>query len=235
MKMKTLHSHPVIGEITVNRSPRARRISVSVRTSGVTLTLPTGYPLADALGFVESRKAWIERARQRVSTRKSLPALLLPPFRTRLHDLVLECGEKPGARIGGGVIRVRLASGWAPEEDQAQAWIKKAVVEAFRIEAKTLLPARIEALATQNGFVYNELTFRDTVSRWGSCSGRNAISLSIRLMLLPDPLIDYVILHELCHTRQKNHGPKFHALLERLTEGRHRQYEKELKNYTPRW
>jgi predicted metal-dependent hydrolase len=199
------------------------------------LTLPVRYPLAEALAFAESRREWIERARRRVTAKRSLPAALLPPFHTRKHELVLERGEKPAIRIGGGVIRVRIPADWPPQEAQAQTVIKKAVLETFRAEAKALLPARVDALAAHTGLTYSGLTFRDTVSRWGSCSGRNAISLSIRLLLLPDALIDYVILHELCHTVQKNHGPKFHALLDRLCDGRHRQYEKELKNFTPRW
>lgn len=208
---------------------------MSVRPSGITLTLPLRYPLSDALAFVDSKADWIVRARERVRKKESLPRIILPPFRSRLHELKFETGGKPGFRISKGETRVCLSPDWAPEGNQAQQLIKQAVTETFRAEAKQLLPARVAGLAARHGLKYTGLAFRNTVSRWGSCSSRNSISLSVNLMLLPDHLIDYIILHELCHTVHKNHGPKFHALLDRLTDGLHRRYDKELKNYTPRW
>ena len=52
---------------------------------------------------------------------------------------------------------------------------------------------------------------------------------------LPDRLIDYILIHELCHTLHRNHGPAFHALLDRMTEGKHRLLQKELRDYSTRW
>ncbi len=54
-------------------------------------------------------------------------------------------------------------------------------------------------------------------------------------MKLPDRLIDYILIHELCHTLHRNHGPAFHALLDRMTEGKHRLLQKELRDYSTRW
>ena len=233
--MKTLYHHPVLGEITVNRSSRARRISVSVRPSGVTLTLPPRYPLAEALSFAESKRDWIEQARQRAQKRVQEKRVIRPPFHTRLHELKTGSGNQPGFSVRNGIIRVILPPGWPSESTQAQELFRKAITEAFRLEAKQLLPQRVADLAGRYGFRYTGLIFRNAVSRWGSCSARDSISLSIHLMQLPDVLIDYVILHELCHTKQKNHGPKFHALMELVTGGKHRLLDKQLKTYTPRW
>ena len=233
--MKTPYHHPVLGEITVNRSSRARRISVSVRPSGVTLTLPPRHPLADALAFAESKRDWIEQARIRAQKRVTPKRTILPPYRTRLHELEVGYGEKAGFVVRDGMIRVVFPGDWPLEGAEAQQLIRKAVTESFRAEARQLLPQRVAELAAAHGFRYTGLTFRNAVSRWGSCSGRDSISLSIHLMQLPGHLVDYVILHELCHTRQKNHGPKFHALLEQVTGGKHRFLNNELKTYTPRW
>ncbi len=75
--------------------------------------------------------------------------------------------------------------------------------------AKRRLKARLNALAKRHGFTCNRVFIRNQRTRWGSCSFQNNISLNIRLVLLPEPLMDYVILHELTHTRVKNHGADF--------------------------
>ena len=67
--------------------------------------------------------------------------------------------------------------------------------------------------------------------RWGSCSGRKDINLSCYLALLPPHLRDYVMLHELCHTREMNHGPHFWALLDALTDGKAKALREELKGH----
>lgn len=82
--------------------------------------------------------------------------------------------------------------------------------------ARERLTRRIEELATQHGFKYARLSFRNQRTRWGSCSARNNISLNVKLACLPDDLVDYVLLHELLHTRIKNHGRSFWKSIERL-------------------
>lgn len=101
-------------------------------------------------------------------------------------------------------------------------------------EAKEYLPRRASELAREHGFRYGCVTVRNTVSRWGSCSARNDLSLSVNLLRLPPHLIDYIILHELCHTVHHNHGPAFHALLDHHTSGRHLALRKELRRYSTR-
>ena len=88
--------------------------------------------------------------------------------------------------------------------------------ERLRAEARAWLPGRTSSLAEEYGFVYNSLSLKNNRSNWGSCSMRGNINLNIKLMLLPEPLRDYVILHELCHLRHHDHGRRFHELLERL-------------------
>ena len=113
--------------------------------------------------------------------------------------------------------------------------IRKGIEQAWRTEAQADLPQRTARLAGQLGFRCGAVTVRNARTRWGSCSARDDISLSIHLMKLPDELIDYVIIHELCHTIHKNHGPKFHKLLDRLTGGHHLELRRRLKTYSTRW
>jgi predicted metal-dependent hydrolase len=109
--------------------------------------------------------------------------------------------------------------------------IDPATIEAWRAAAREKLPPRVEELARLHGLRYRSVSVRNARTRWGSCSARDDISLSIRLMRLPDELIDYIILHELCHTVHKNHGPRFHALLDRLTGGRHAALRRQILKY----
>jgi len=97
--------------------------------------------------------------------------------------------------------------------------------------ARRKLLHRLEELAEWNGFDYNKAFIRNQKTRWGSCSTSNNINLNIKLILLPDELIDYVILHELLHTRVKNHSRGFWGELDRLVGTRAKELAKQLKEY----
>lgn len=109
--------------------------------------------------------------------------------------------------------------------------------------ARADLPARLLRLALEHGFAtrkadgsivteYRRLALKNNSSNWGSCSSLKNINLNIRLMLIPEHLRDYIILHELCHLRHPNHGPDFHRLLDRHLDGKEKEFSKEIKNYT---
>jgi len=97
--------------------------------------------------------------------------------------------------------------------------------------AKEFLEGRIKELADNFGFVYNKVTIRNQKTRWGSCSGKNNINLNMQLMNIPNHLIDYVILHELVHTKVKNHSPLFWSSLD-IYVGKAKAIDKELKKYS---
>ena len=101
-------------------------------------------------------------------------------------------------------------------------------VAALRQKAKATLLPRLAQLAQQHHFTYNKAFIKNNKTNWGSCSGANNINLNLKIVLLPDHLRDYVMLHELCHTRIRNHGPHFWALLNTLTQGNAKSYAKEL-------
>ncbi len=82
------------------------------------------------------------------------------------------------------------------------------------LDARRLLVPRLARLAALHGFSYNRVFVRSQKTRWGSCSHKNNISLNKMLVHLPETLIDYILLHELVHTRIKNHGQPFWEALE---------------------
>ncbi len=99
---------------------------------------------------------------------------------------------------------------------------KKAFIDPFqaidKADASKRLTDRLYHLAREHGFACNNVSIREQRTRWGSCSHKNNISLNVKLVLLPKELIEYVMLHELVHTRIHNHSKKFWAELDRYTE-----------------
>lgn len=83
-------------------------------------------------------------------------------------------------------------------------------------DARRLLVDRLRELAARHGFQFNKVTVKNQRTLWGSCSHRNNINLNVNLLRLPEELRDYVILHELVHTRHKNHSRAFWRELDRF-------------------
>jgi len=94
-----------------------------------------------------------------------------------------------------------------PEPDDAE---QQRLIE----QAKKLLPEKAAAFAKQMGLTYTGITITGAKTRFGSCSPRNRLCFSWRLMAYPEAAIDYVVVHELAHIVHRNHGPEFHKLVE---------------------
>jgi len=95
------------------------------------------------------------------------------------------------------------------ELEQKHKAFSKNSTKIDRTEARKRLVGRLKKLSELHGFTYNKVFIRNQKTRWGSCSAENNISLNMKLLVLPEELIDYVILHELVHTRIKNHTKDF--------------------------
>lgn len=99
-----------------------------------------------------------------------------------------------------------------------------------REEAREKLGKRLSELAQEHNFQYNRVSIRNQKTRWGSCSSKDNISLNMKLLHLPDHLIDYILLHELVHTRVKNHSKTFWDELETVVPNA-RTIDKQLRDY----
>lgn len=233
--MKTVIEHPVLGAVTLSRTRRARRITVTVRPPGrITLSFPMRCPKRDALAFLDEKAEWTLQtlARQR---EKWTERLIEMPYATRQHALRFDPQDTASVttRITADEILVRYPLSLHYGAPEVQEAARKAIVETLRREAKELLPALTEEIARQHGFRYRSVTVRATVSKWGSCSGKNDLSLNLYLLRLPDHLVRYVVTHELCHTVHKDHSARFHALLDKTTGGNDKLYSRELRGYRP--
>ena len=125
--------------------------------------------------------------------------------------------------------------------ESGRAWVRrhlgqirpaKATPGLDRIQARKLLVERLAELARRHGFVYNKVFTKNQRTLWGSCSSANNINLNLRLAGLPDELRDYVILHELVHTRHRNHSRAFWDALNRLV-GDGKALQRQLRRYQP--
>ena len=115
--------------------------------------------------------------------------------------------------------------------DVARPTIDAAELAQLRKAAKEDLPLRVARLSAATGLRSTGVRISSARTRWGSCSAKNHLSLSLYLMRLPEHLRDFVILHELCHTIHHNHSSRFHKLLDELLGGAEARLQKELRAF----
>ena len=180
---------------------------------------------------------------------------VLQPYRKQLLEQLEQIAPKPvdlSFRIHADCFHLSLASSklkhftirreeeemiiYCPENvdfkrEDVQKLVRSAILRAMKKAAETYLPPLLSMWAERFGLTYRKVRITGARSRWGSCSAARTISLSCYLMLLPAKLMDYVILHELAHTKEMNHGPRFWELLDGMTEGKALLLRKELRAY----
>ncbi len=233
--MKQSYNHPALGPIEIERVARARNIRISVRKGRVRVAYPWFSSRERALQFLDTKLDWV-RATLEKQQRTEAGRVIRPPFRTRQHELRVVPDEKATratVRVTSDAITLRLTASADIANSEIQELINKGVTEALRREAHEFLPPMVEAASCRTGLDYRSITIRATRSKWGSCSSRNDLSLSVYLMLLPDHLIEYIIIHELCHTVHRNHSAAFHSLVDHHLSGREKELNRELKQYHP--
>lgn len=231
MPVKVVHINSV-GDVTFCRSARSRRIRLTVSPGpGIRVSYPYGVALEEAIQFAEKQREWIVKQQQKLNA--SLPAYPEESeISTRYHQVILRRGgAKTKIKQTGFKIEILYQGDLSAGHPAVQEQTGKIMTEIYRWEARKYLPGRLQELAAQYQFRYNRMTIRDNRTNWGSCSGHNNISLNLHLMKLPDHLIDYILLHELAHTRVKNHGRQFWELLDTLTSNRARELSAEVRKH----
>lgn len=227
---------PEIGTITIEKKKRQKSLRIRLHPDkGIFVSIPSYLSDAAAKEFVYRNLDWIKKKKELLAKKKQTELFdLNSVFETNWHKLSVWQNGKDKSRISinNGVISVSLERDIEIFDIKAQDLIKKAIFKALYIEAEIYLPSRCEAIASEKGFVYSKLRIGKAKRRWGSCRSDNSITLSCVLMLLPKHLIDYVILHELCHTIHKNHSGDFHTLLNEKTEFKSKELNRQLKEFS---
>jgi predicted metal-dependent hydrolase len=191
-------------EFRVRRSPRARRVRVSVDGSGeVEVVLPKRAPERAAAQAVRELGPWIERRRRTLA--RALAEIARPegtvPFLGQDLRLVPQPGRERVHRRGDELL--------VPKRDTAAA-----LERWYRRQARAEIAPRLDAAVARAGTSYTGLTIRGQKTRWASCSSTGHMSFNWRLLLAPEAVLDYVVEHEVCHLERMDHSPRFWALLE---------------------
>jgi len=222
---------PEIGTVRLYKRRGNRSLKLSVLNNGVIrVSLPIWVPYSSGLAFVKSKTDWIGNQRQHQQ-----PLLQNNQLIGKAHHLFfLARSDQAGVttRIKANEILVSHPVSMIHSSPTTQLAAQTAIRRALKTEADNLLPQRIKALASAHDFKYNSVSTRYLKSRWGSCNHKNDIVLNIYLMQLPWSLIDYVLLHELVHTKVLQHGPPFWREFEKqLPEAK--KYRKAIRQYQP--
>ena len=220
------------GEIKIRKNKLARSVKLSVGVDGnLRASIPYYSPEFAVRRLVNGSR---DEIRKMLATHNAKNSYQDGDLIGKTHTLFLRkfLGEEIKISNEGNQILVQIPQELAFENPLVQSEIRKTVSKILRKQAKAYLPRRIDFLAEKYGFRFEKLRFSHTGTRWGSCSSSGTISLNIALMNLPHHLIDYVIIHELCHTRQMNHSSKFWQEVEKYCPD-YKKYVQEIKQFSP--
>ena len=225
-------------EIKLKKSFKAKNISIKIKPfEGVLVTVPMLVSFKIAEDFVKTKIKWINKNLDKVQKQEQSHTFFSAnnSFKTRSHLVHIISTElsKNTVHMENTNVKVFISKKLSISSEENQLYIRNIILEIWRKEAKEYLPKRVKELAIEHDFNYEKLTIKNTKSRWGSCSFNNNINLSLHLMRISNELIDYVILHELVHTKVKNHSSKFWETLEKHCPNS-KILDKELKKYSLR-
>ena len=218
------------GQIIIRTRTTARNISMRTKPDGLHVTVPPRCLTSRIMAVIEEYRPkllekWQKATEQPLDLNFRIDA---PCFRLHLEEGRF---SRFTLRMDEEDITICCPPRTDFSQKAVQDLLRNAIIRALKKSAQTYLPPLLSELAEHYGFKYKKVKITGSKSRWGSCSATGSINLSCYLMLLPPHLMDYVLLHELTHTKEMNHGPQFWEILNDLTEGRAKTLRAELKNF----
>lgn len=217
--------------IIIYSRSNARNITMRVKPDGLYVTVPP---------YTKSAAIQKAIAQYRVVLRESYNKIhrqqqITPDFRIDAECFKLKLAERNSKNFtlhyGASEVTLYYPYGCDFSSKEVQATIKNGIVRALKHNAMQLLPPVLELLAQRFNMKYRKVKVNGARKRWGSCSAAGTINLSCYLILLPPHLSDYVMLHELAHTVEMNHGERFWKLLDDMTDGNALRLRKELRDF----
>ena len=227
--MISLDGHTI--SYVVKRSARAKYVRLEVRgETGLIVVIPKPYKLGQLPELLRQKRRWIMEKLAKfghipmLSLEKQLRSGDTIPYLGR--DLVIVRQQnhagRDSARLDWERLVVSLRLGNSRLDLLLEQW--------YRIQATRLLVKRTDELSARIGVNYNRIVIRGQKTRWGSCSGKGNLSFNWKLMTAPEPVIDYVIIHELAHLKEMNHSESFWELVSEHCP-RWRDHKKWLKDH----
>jgi predicted metal-dependent hydrolase len=217
---------------TVRRSLRAKRIRLEVRLqTGLTVVVPHSYNIGQLPKLLKSKERWISSNLARCSHFQSISA----KRELRIGDAIPYLGRdlklvKQENHSGVDSITLKGDMLTVSPELFKDGILELALEQWYRTEAVKLISERIDKLSFQMGISYKRIVIRGQKTRWGSCSRKKNLSFNWKLIMAPEPVIDYVIIHELSHMKEMNHSKRFWELVAQSCPG-WREHKKWLKQH----
>ncbi|NLM21259.1 MAG: M48 family metallopeptidase [Peptococcaceae bacterium] len=201
-------------EYELYRSKRAKKVCVTIKNKKVRVAVPQALPLEYGRDFAEKNKEWIlehyvkQGLRTQSPTKKYLPGEKFF-YRGRNYPLkyVETSNSKPYAQFIGSRILVYVPPGLEPEKRSALG--KRLIEQWYKNQAEKILSEQVHYYSKKLGITFNKLRIKDQKTRWGSCSTKGNINLNWRIIMAPNQVIAYIIIHELTHLIYMNHSPEF--------------------------
>ena len=221
-------------EITYKRSRRSKNLYIKIKPfSDVIVSMPFFMLKSTAEDFVDKKSSWIQKKLLEIKQIEQSHNKSLNGFKTRYSTVTFKgtSASRVSFRILKNEISVFVPKNLNEKDVQVHKCAIRAINKSLMMESELILPKRVEEISQKYNLLYNSLTIKYTKTRWGSCSGKNDIILNPHLLRLPDELLDYVILHELTHTKVKNHSKKFWSTIKSL-DANAKKLDKELKQYS---
>lgn len=218
------------GQIIIRTHRSARNITMRTKPDGLYVTTPPRSLTSKVLEVIEEYRPKLLENWKKTEPRK-------PDLNYRIEAPCFRLQLQPGkfSRFSIKETEEETLIFCPPEtdftSDNVQKLIHAAIVRALKRRASAYLPPLLAAMAERHRLTYRKVKITGSRGRWGSCSAAKSINLSCYLMLLPPHLMDYVLLHELAHTQEMNHGPQFWELMDRMTEGQARRLRNELRAF----
>lgn len=220
-----------LGIVYVRRNPRAKRYLLRVEDGHVYATIPLRGNERELFAFINEQR---DRLLEMI---KKLPERMMLDEDTELKTLTFSLKiirlslDNLYSTLKDGFLYIScpLQTDFTEERVQKDLW--KIIENTLRYEAKRALPVRLGKLAEKYGFQYASVKINNSRTHWGSCTAGKNINLSLSVMLLPEHLVDYILLHELCHTVEMNHSERFWTLMDKVTEGKWAGFRKEIRKY----
>jgi hypothetical protein len=217
-------------QITVYKHKSSRHLRLSINAAGETrVSIPAWAPYSSGVAFAKSRLQWLLSQRQPPRTLAAGQAI------GKAHHLRFVAkanASKASSRLVAGEVIVSYPPALSITSPAVQAAAQAGSIRALRSQAEQLLPQRLSSLAAAHDFSYGSVSIKRLKSRWGSCDQRGDIVLNLFLLQLPWECIDYVLLHELTHTRILRHGSDFWRAMEAVLPDVAR-LRKRLHDYQP--
>lgn len=201
---------PDIGQVLIRKRKGMKNIKIRLSQSGqVLITMPRWIPYATGINFANKQKQWINDHKIEKPIFEHNSDL---PLGHKLHFITTSI-SRPSVKIKDNKLLVKLPTSISAIDAQAQKAVKRGLKKLLMQKA-FLLENELQALAKQCDLPYHSLKYKFMKSRWGSCNNFKEITLNFHLLELPYELRQYVMVHELAHTKHMNHGKNFWTLVE---------------------